>query len=142
MVSSMPVNGLTLRSRRGPTANRQARLQVRFIILPPGLALYRLSRLNSSVRPHENRIPSARQQMKKSTLRNRGRYVLIAASLGLAAVLALIDSTPKSIPSAQSLEECIARCAPESGTLVPVEYGPGWRPAARDPICRCNYPEK
>ena len=41
---------LTPRSRRGPTANRQARLQVRFIILPPGLALCRWSRLNSNVR--------------------------------------------------------------------------------------------
>ena len=42
--------GLTPRSRRGPTANRQARLQVGFIILPPGLALCRRSRLNSNVR--------------------------------------------------------------------------------------------
>ena len=44
--------GLTPRWRRGPTANRQARLQVRFIILPPGLALCRRSRLNSNVRRH------------------------------------------------------------------------------------------
>ena len=47
----VPQCGLTPRSRRGPTANRQARLQVRYIILPPGLALYRRSRLNSNVRP-------------------------------------------------------------------------------------------
>jgi hypothetical protein len=47
--------GLTPRSRRGPTAKRQARLQVRFIILPPGLARCRRSRLNSNVRPHKRR---------------------------------------------------------------------------------------
>jgi len=40
------------RSRRGPTANRQARLQARSIILPPGLALSRRSRLTSNVRRH------------------------------------------------------------------------------------------
>jgi len=41
---------LTHRSRRGPTASHQARLQVRFIILPPGLASRRRSRLTSNVR--------------------------------------------------------------------------------------------
>ena len=49
-----PIGRLTPRSRRGPTANHQARLQVRFIILPPGLALCRRSRLNSNVRPHNS----------------------------------------------------------------------------------------
>ena len=41
---------LRIRSRPGPTANRQARLQVRFIIPPPGLSLHRWSRLSSNVR--------------------------------------------------------------------------------------------
>ena len=50
---------LTPRSKRGPTANCQARLQVRFIILPPGLALCRRSRLNSNVRPRNNPNPSS-----------------------------------------------------------------------------------
>ena len=49
-----PHQRLTPRSRRGPTANRQARLQVRFIILPLGLALCRRSRLNSNVRPRQD----------------------------------------------------------------------------------------
>lgn len=43
--------GLTPLSRRGPTASRQARLQVVRIILPPGLAPRRRSRLTSNVMP-------------------------------------------------------------------------------------------
>ena len=42
---------LTRRSRRGPTAWHQARLQVWHIILPAGLAPRRRSRLTSNVRP-------------------------------------------------------------------------------------------
>ena len=43
---------LTPRSRRGPTANRRARLQAWSIILLAGPALCRRSRLNSNVRLH------------------------------------------------------------------------------------------
>ena len=39
-------------------ANRRSRLQVRFIILPPGLALYRRSHLNSNVEAEKNMIDS------------------------------------------------------------------------------------
>jgi hypothetical protein len=44
--------GLTRRSRRGPTASRQAREAVGHIIRLAGLASCRCSRLNSNVRPH------------------------------------------------------------------------------------------
>ena len=53
--SSAPMCGLTLRSRRGPTASHQARQRALFIIPPSGLASCRRSRLNSNVRP---RIPA------------------------------------------------------------------------------------
>ena len=56
--------GLTPRSRRGPTASRQARLRVRVIIPPPGLASYRRSRLNSNVRRRNGRHV-ARQQSQR-----------------------------------------------------------------------------
>ena len=45
--------GLTLRSRRGPTAGHQARSGgTRYIFASPGLASYRWSRLSSNVRQH------------------------------------------------------------------------------------------
>ena len=45
--------GLTLRSRRGPTAGHQARAGgTRYIFTSPGLASHRCSRLTSNVRPH------------------------------------------------------------------------------------------
>ena len=46
--------GLTPRSRRGPTAGRQARAGgTRYIFTGPGLASCRWSRLTSNVRPHK-----------------------------------------------------------------------------------------
>ena len=57
--------GLTLRSRRGPTASRQARATGRgYIIRGPGLASYRRSRLNSNVRPR-NRSRAVLQQSQR-----------------------------------------------------------------------------
>jgi len=62
--------GLTPHSRRGPTASRQARLRVGYIIPPPGLAPYRWSRLNSNVRPQvlsTTRLP--RSNLKTDVVR-------------------------------------------------------------------------
>jgi uncharacterized protein len=59
--------GLTLRSRRGPTASRQAREAVGHIILLAGLAPCRRSRLTSNVRRRESplagRAPADRAQL-------------------------------------------------------------------------------
>ena len=49
--------GLTLRSRRGPTASRQAREAVGHIIRLAGLASCRWSRLTSNVRPRMPPVP-------------------------------------------------------------------------------------
>src|SRR5687767_8642484 len=53
-----PNRGLTLRSRRGPTAGHQARAGgTGYIFTGPGLASCRRSRLTSNVRPHMTPSP-------------------------------------------------------------------------------------
>jgi len=58
--------GLTLRSRRGPTAKHRARLPALSIIRPAGPALRRRPRLTSNVRPTEN-TSSARRRARTNT---------------------------------------------------------------------------
>ena len=58
--------GLTLRSRRGPTALHQAREAPRHIMRLAGLAQHRWSRLNSNVRPREIRRAVLQQNQRLS----------------------------------------------------------------------------
>jgi hypothetical protein len=102
-----PPWGLTPRSRRGPTANHQARLQVRFIILPPGLALCRRSRLTSNVRPrmslHSRKVRCASSLGRGALARWAPRT---SASHSLASAL---TSASKLTRGAKGLHVAIAR---------------------------------
>ena len=81
------VGGLTPRSRRGPTASHQARLQVRLIILPPGLASRRRSRLTSNVRPH-NMQPKVSSDYGQYQQPPWSTSVSVEAAIGQVAVAA------------------------------------------------------
>jgi hypothetical protein len=56
--------GLTLRSRRGPTASHQARRLTLFIIQSSGLASRRRSRLNSNVRQRRGTLVVRKQNQR------------------------------------------------------------------------------
>jgi len=89
--------GLTLRSRRGPTAGHQARSGgTRYIFTSPGLASCRRSRLTSNVRPRETRHAVLQQNQRLSAGAEQPRRG------GPTGDRAPYQSTLSSVPAARS----------------------------------------